>query len=177
MLKRNGIVGIGVVMSAMLGILVLGLAVGIASPGGSMFKSISEGLGLVDEQVGSTITVEDKQTFSDAARYVYHRASNNGCAEDGAVDQHNKEGGYEGLEDTYLGLKPPCAGASGTLASSKSNARPNSDSGNDMEGIFSRVKFKISEDLEEPMLLSSSGTTWIERPDDHPSGFLRDIFK
>lgn len=163
MLKRNGIVGVGVVMSAMLGILVLGLAVGIASPGGSMFESISEGLGLVDEQVGSTITVEDKQTLSDAAKYVHDRASNNGCSEGGAVDQQNKDGGYEGLEGTYLGLKPPCAGMSGTIATEKKNA-VGYDTGNDMEGVFSRVNFKISDDVEDGKIIldTNQDSSWLE---------------
>lgn len=162
MLKRKGLVGVGVVMSAMLGVLVLGLAVGVTSPGGSLFESISEGLGLVDDQVSSTITVEEKETFSDAARYVYHRASNNGCGSGGAVEQHNNQGGYAGLEGTHLGVKPPCAGSEGTFASSTTNAL-GGDSGNDMEGVFSRIQFEISEDRENPIVFSKDGDTWIEQ--------------
>jgi hypothetical protein len=166
MLKRKGIIGVGVVMSAMLGILLLGLAVSVTSPGGSLFESVSEGLGLVDEQVSSTIVIEGneqeaKETFSDAARYVYHRASNNGCGSGGAVEQHNKEGGYAGLEGTHLGVKPPCAGSGGTFAASPSNA-VGGDSGNDMEGVFSRVKFEISDEREQPLIFTKEGDTWIE---------------
>ena len=157
-------------MSAALGILVLGLAVGIASPGGTMFESIAEGLGLVDKQVGSTITIsgseeEAKKTFSDAAKYVYHRASDGGCSTGGPVDLQNLAGGYPGLEDTYLGTKPPCAGMEGSLARGASNLY--ADNGNDMEGVFSRIEFEIAEDDETgPITFSSSDNSddlWLER--------------
>lgn len=186
MLRRKGVIGVGVVMSAVLGILVLGLAVGLISPGGSFFESIAEGLGLVDQQIGSTITVEDKgdipaeRVLSDAAMYVSHRASNNGCSTpEGLVSLQNNgrlsspQGtdttGYPGLEDTYLGLKPPCAGLSGSPASDLKNTGGVYDTGEDMEGVFSRVEFKIPENYEGRIVLGDdkilgegSEATWLD---------------
>ncbi|MFB6216668.1 MAG: hypothetical protein ABEJ72_06845, partial [Candidatus Aenigmatarchaeota archaeon] len=130
-----------------------------------------EGLGLVDQKIGSKIILEDKgdttakQVLSDAAMYVYHRASEDGCRKgEGAPSvwyQNNKKGGYPGLRNTYLTAQPPCAGLS-----SKSGFRgvegALKEEGYDMEGVFSRVSFKIPEDREKPIVLTKGGGTWLE---------------
>lgn len=158
--QSKGVIGVGIVVEAILGILVLALAVGMIATGGTFFNSIAEGLGLVDKQVGSQITVKDKETLSDAAKYAYDRASNDGCKKGGAVDQQNAQEGYPGLKDTYLGQKPPCAGLEGGPTFEDKNLA-GYDTGNDMEGVFSRVEFKISEDREGPIILTQNGK-WLE---------------
>ncbi|MFB6199326.1 MAG: hypothetical protein ABEJ83_00480 [Candidatus Nanohaloarchaea archaeon] len=86
--------------------------------------------------VTTTVTVDDKETLGDLSQYVFWRAW--GC------DKVSSET-FEGLSDTSLGSNPPCAGAGGTLVSDINNLYANT--GNDMEGKFSRVNFVINDTI------------------------------
>lgn len=60
---------------------------------------------------------------------------------DGGV--YEAQSGYPALEDTYLGRYPTCAGARSTTI--RGPVDTGFDSGNDMEGIFSRERFVVKE--------------------------------
>ncbi len=148
--------GIGTVLGLVLGILVLfTLFTGIVS--GGLGDSIREGMGLLGDKTDFTVEVRDKQTLSNISKYVYDRASNDGCAsleDGGAVAKQNENGGYPGLEGTYLTRYPKCRALSSSPAAGIGGALQ--EQGMDSEGIFSRVMFKIpDEDDVEPITLYS----------------------
>jgi hypothetical protein len=155
---------------------------------GALGKTIAQGFTEVNENTDFTVDVKSrnghsaKKVFSDGALYLYHRASNDGCK--GADDSGNPQGksptvyrqnnglissqdkglpdtdGYPGLEGSFLTRYPECAGRSSTAVRGtiKNSAQ---DMGNDMEGIFSRLDFKIQS--EEPIVLDTDNPdTWLE---------------
>jgi hypothetical protein len=164
-------------------ILIAATAIFIATEG-PLGQSIKEGFGLIDKNVDFTLDVksrngyEAKEVFSQGAMYVYHRASNDGCKENGGPGtkptvwhQNNgkisdpKKGipntdGYPALEGSFLSRYPECAGRRSTAVRGKGNNVQ--DTGNDMEGIFSRLNFKVHEKFT---LTAGSGDTWMERSD------------
>lgn len=85
-------------------------------------------------QVNTTVVVDDKETFGDLLKYEYARAWH--CDK---VDSET----FPGLASTSLGANPPCAGAGGTLVKGVSELYDST--GQDMEGKFGRVNFKINE--------------------------------
>ncbi|MFB6193002.1 MAG: hypothetical protein ABEK00_02025 [Candidatus Nanohaloarchaea archaeon] len=86
--------------------------------------------------VKTKVTVDDKETLGDLSQYVFWRAW--GC-------EHVSSETFQGLADTSLGANPSCAGVAGTVAADINNLYANS--GNDMEGKFSRVNFVINDTI------------------------------
>lgn len=158
MLRKGA--GFRTIGGLVLGLLTLSVvATSLAS--GGLGGAITEGFNLIQGNVDYTVDVENteqasaKQVISDAAKFSYHRARN--CNQ---VQDQNSNGGYPGLAHSYLGQTPACEGASDTWA------RPGQEittgeSGNDMEGRYSRVNFEVT--ASEPIILEeSSGEVWLE---------------
>jgi len=132
---------------------------------------IDEGADTVGDSTGHVIELEkDGKTFSDLAMLSIHRASYKGCKgvgeenpdEPGLVKRQMNRGpfrrkvsdfwfedyseqgwGYPYLSETYPGQEPECAGADETLIKDVS---PATQTGQDMEGVFSRERFRVPDD-------------------------------
>lgn len=136
--------------------------------GGALGDAIKEGLGLAKKKTDFRIDVSEKDMLSNASQFVYHRASNDGCLEDGkkpTVPKQNKGKlsnveGYPELADTYLGQKPSCSATGATIIGGEKKDIVY-ETGGDMEGAYSRVSFEIKG--EGPIVLRSSGDTWLEK--------------
>jgi hypothetical protein len=177
---------IGTIVSVVLVTMVGASALFVATEG-PLGQSIAKGFTEVDENTDFTLNVKSRNShspdkvLSDGALYVYHRASNDGCkkgsetGESPTVPRQNNNNlknpgkqngnglntdGYPGLEGSFLTRYPECAGRQGTAAADAKNVG-DYDTGNDMEGIFSRLNFRI----QEKTVLHTSGTeqdTWLE---------------
>ncbi|MFB6190388.1 MAG: hypothetical protein ABEJ91_02340 [Candidatus Nanohaloarchaea archaeon] len=162
--------------------------------GGALGDSIKMGLSKSKNNTDYRIDIEGEHRLSDAALFVYHRASNDGCEKNGAgptVPEQNRgeisnpdkgltgedwlpssfsyDGGYPALTDTYLGLKPSCnSGVTTPLGTGWGDAiSPVASSGGDMEGDYSRVSFEVKKKVT---LNARSPDTWLE---DHLIGVGR----
>lgn len=137
-----------------------------------MLGQIEDGFNVLgDMTTSTTLNISDKATFSDAAMYVYDRASNDGCK---SKDETNKmptvpaqinpdedlssqmngetnrpDEGYPDLQGTFLGQEPPCIATDDAT-------------GADMEGKASRVEFVIDETRNSAITLGN-GNEWIDR--------------
>ena len=147
---------------------------------------IDEGADTVGDSTGHVIEVEDRDTFSDLAMLSIHRASYRGCKgvgeenpdnpgivkrqidgeqlgidiKDSWYQDHGEDGwGYPYLSGTYLGQEPGCAGADDTLMKDIS---PGLQTGQDMEGVFSRERFRVPDDTKKIKLNAENPDTWIE---------------
>ncbi|WP_229112154.1 hypothetical protein [Halapricum desulfuricans] len=122
---------------------------------GPMMGQIEDGFSVLGEMTTSTtLNISDEATFSAAADYVYHRASNDGCRDPDetgktTVQDRINEGKYDALEDTFLTSQPPCVAT-------------DDPQGGDQEGKLSRVEFVIDE-TSEGITLNTSGQLWIEK--------------
>ncbi len=142
----------------------------MAVVGGPMLGQIEDGFNVLgDMTTSTTLNVSTHEKFSDAAMYVYHRASNDGCNDpeedsnakkptvpaqidpdiDLSGDGGTGEAGYPGLQGTFLGQEPPCIATDDAT-------------GADMEGKASRVQFVIDQTRGSPLQLDVGGSTWIE---------------
>ncbi|MFQ3307839.1 MAG: hypothetical protein ACI977_000050 [Candidatus Nanohaloarchaea archaeon] len=158
--KKKG-AGIRMVGGILLGLLTLSV-VSTTVVSGGLGSSIKEGFNLIEGNVDYTVDVEEteqasaKEVISDAAKFSYQRAVS--CEN---VQQQNQDGGYPGLAHTYLGQTPECQGASETWARPGEEIKPG-ESGNDMEGKYSKVNFEVTS--EEPIILDeSAGEVWLEK--------------
>ena len=168
-------------------------------------EAISRGTGLVEKNVDHTVEISEPEQLSDLAMFTYQRASRLGCSENeggladfegGNVHLQNQgeinsskngnpeQQGYPGLQDSYLGRYPDCYGAEDRNFKGIGGASP-TESGEDMEGIYSREKFEIKNivvleagDSQEAMaeeggletgdgggttVERDQGTTWLEK--------------
>lgn len=160
---RKG-VAISSALQLVLVVLVGGTLMGVVA--GPMMGQIDEGFSVLGEMTTSTtLNISDKRTFSHASLYVYHRASNDGCAD--SDDPHTKrptvplqiegelsgpdipDSGYPGLKGTFLGEEPPCVATDDAM-------------GNDQEGKLSRVQFVVDPTLDNPIVLGD-GNEWIDK--------------
>ena len=146
---------------------------------------IDEGADTVGDSTGYVIELEDEKTFSDLAMLSLQRASYRGCkgvgeenpSNPGLVkrqidggsfkeidsswrEDHSEQGrGYPYLSGTYLGQEPGCSGADDTLMKDIS---PGLQTGQDMEGVFSRERFRVPDDSRKIVLDAENPDTWIE---------------
>jgi hypothetical protein len=151
---------------------------------GALGDSIDQGLSSSEKETDYRIDITEKNRLSDAALFVFHRGSKNGCRPSGAsptVPQQNNneidnpdigltgeewytadyDGGYPALADTYIGLKPSCIGGSSTPAGTGiGGLSPMTSSGGDLEGIYGRVSFEVQEKVT---LDARNPDTWLER--------------
>lgn len=107
---------------------------------GPLGAKVGEGFQEAEQftDITTQVTVSDSDTLGDLAQYSFWRAW--GC------DKVEGES-FPGLTSTNLteNGQLPCAGAGGTAASSIQNLY--SDTGNDMEGKYSRVNFVVNETI------------------------------
>lgn len=107
---------------------------------GPLGAKIGEGFKEAEQFTDLTtqVTVSDSETLGDLAQYSFWRAW--------SCDKVGEET-FQGLVSTNLTEdgRLPCAGAGGTAASSVQNFYSNT--GNDMEGKYSRVNFVINETI------------------------------
>ena len=105
---------------------------------GPLGSRIGEGFQEAEQFTDLTtqVTVSDSETLGDLAQYSFYRAWNCDKVE---------ETTFKGLTSTNITDtgQLPCAGAGGTTASSVQNLYSNT--GNDMEGKYSRVNFVVNE--------------------------------
>ncbi|MFB6207878.1 MAG: hypothetical protein ABEJ69_00865 [Candidatus Nanohaloarchaea archaeon] len=188
---RKG-VGIGSVATLILGVLTASLFVGV-STAGDLGGAIKTGFEMVNKKTDyqldvTNYTVNGKEVqpdevLSQAALFVYQRASNDGCKKGGGKDPNvyeqytaKKDGrgghdsyisknGFPALTKTYLTDRPPCVGTASGLSNDITANLIGSDTGNDMEGIYSRVAFEIPESANngKPIILEDGGDTWLEK--------------
>lgn len=127
---------------------------------GPVGGEINQGLDNAERLAGSSgkISVENAEMLADLARYSRDRAQ--GC-------DKVKESTYEHLSDTDYTKNPPCAGLPGTPAANLGNVLPGQDTGDDMEGQWSRIDFNIT----EPVILKS-GERYGSGPESEQFRFL-----
>lgn len=151
--------GTGTILKLTLALMTASLFIS-AGTVGSLGNAIIDGFGNIGENTDYTIDITDsnpKQKLSNASKYVYDRARNDGCAEDSGVDQQIQNGGYPELSNTYIGREPDCtAGSSGLMRGFQGGVQ---QLGKDQEGVYSRVGFEVT---TEEVTLSSNGGTWLE---------------
>lgn len=131
-------------------------------------EAMLQGSGLVEKEVDYTVEIENRQQLSDLAELSFDRARNDGCAENGHVAQQNENGGYPGLSDSYLTSTPDCYGADSSIlrGADAASGRGGQQQGQDMEGIYSREKFEISENIDSGITLKTdpkgNSDLWLE---------------
>jgi hypothetical protein len=162
--------GIGTILKLTLALMTASLFVSVSTIG-DLGSAISNGMDNIQKATDFTVEVDNVQTLSNASQFVRHRAGNDGCAEDGMVAQQNENGGYPALADSYMGQYPSCSGTSSTLVRGVDGAVL--EEGQDMEGIYSRVRFEVTEpvvirtsEVEDPDAEEgeavTDGNTWLE---------------
>lgn len=156
--------GISTIMKMTIGLLVASLFISAATIG-SLGGAIKDGISDITDATDFTTDVSDKQTLSDLAMFVEHRAVNEGCALveevnsgidgeeiDGVPDWSTLEG-YKGLRGTRLGQYPECYGGEASVIRDQFNFIPGRGTfgggpdENYMPGIYSREQFRITEDI------------------------------
>ena len=165
--------GIGGILKLTLALMTASLFISVSTVG-DLSEAITESFENIQNATDYTVEVEDGETLSQAAKFVRQRAGNDGCKEENSdvygfntVPQQNDNGGYPALSDSYLGQKPNCFGTASTLArgdgvvdSAKSAIY---EEGQDMEGIYSRVRFEVTEPIAITTSEESNGSnTWLE---------------
>lgn len=162
--------GIGTILKLTLALMTASLFVSV-STFGDIGNAISNGMGNIQDATDFTVKVDNGATLSNASQFVRDRAGNDGCAENGMVAQQNDDGGYPALSDEYMGKYPTCSGTSSTLVRGASGAVM--EEGQDMEGIYSRVRFEVTETViihtseeKDPEAEGTEsvvdGNTWLE---------------
>lgn len=167
-------IGIGGILKLTLALMTASLFISVSTVG-DLAEQIEDQMKKIQNATDYTVEVNDVETLSQASKFVRQRAGNDGCKEenDGAVDnfntvaQQNDEGGYPALSDSYLGRYPNCLGTASTLVrgtgvvdSAQSQLY---EEGQDMEGIYSRVRFEVTEPIAiETSEESESPNTWLE---------------
>lgn len=194
-MKRKGlaVTGLLVAASSILGVsMVLG-----AVYGGSLGEFIKGGADNVEDATSETVEVRSEAELSALARMAYLRAKKQGCKgtdssgqcaadipslchqnqnenpNDPWQDLIKSETGFPELEDTFIGRKPACAGAA-PIPGVRSPDDAVTRTGQDMEGIFSKVKFRIPEDATR-FEIQDGGGTWLE--DHHLAGTQGSFFQ
>ncbi|MFB6204827.1 MAG: hypothetical protein ABEJ75_04225 [Candidatus Nanohaloarchaea archaeon] len=162
MLEEKGAIGVGTILALTLGLLVASVTLSAITTG-AIGDLMDMGFGRIQNNTDFTIDIEGGEkgakTLSAAAKYVYQRASNDGCGKNGLVAQENNEDGYPALSGTYLGRYPECVGASSTVIRGKGKGAVQ-ELGKDMEGIYSRVKFEVTGN--KPVVINTAGDLWLE---------------
>ncbi|MFB6203558.1 MAG: hypothetical protein ABEK01_03635 [Candidatus Nanohaloarchaea archaeon] len=137
-------------------------------------KYFDQAFGKAENQTDYVVDIENKQDLSNLTHYVYTVASVKGCKEGITKGEPNwpslpgylqKTGGYKALEDSYLGKKPNCVGASETFIRGP-GSWDLKESGYDMEGRFSRVKFEVTKPVTFVTYHDENNPdkgTWLER--------------
>lgn len=175
MLKKRKGMGVGTILKLTLALMTASLFVS-ATTIGDLGQAISNGMDNIQKATDFTVEVDNVATLSNASMFVRQRAGNDGCAESNGkswntVKQQNEEGGYPALADSYMGQYPSCSGTSSTLVRGVDGAVL--EEGQDMEGIYSRVRFEVTEpvvirtsEVEDPDAEEGEavidGNTWLE---------------
>lgn len=175
MLKNRKGIGTGTIMKLVLALMTASLFIG-AGTVGSLGTALEEGFTNMGESTDYRIDLnaenedEAKEKLSQAALFVRQRAGNQGCAEDAEAGSYKsvpkyveEDGGYEALEDTYIGRSPTCESTTSTLTRGAKGGIK--DMGSDQEGIYSRVAFKVTGDSNEDHdinLHTGDPETWLE---------------
>ncbi|MFB6144823.1 MAG: hypothetical protein ABEJ98_05930 [Candidatus Nanohaloarchaea archaeon] len=132
-----------------IGHLVLLLMVGgvvAGTIGGPLYGAMKDGYSEVQQFLGMSERVELDNSgrynatweLSALAHYTWDRAHS--CS---FVRETINSGGYRPLSETSYSREPPCSGQGGTLIASLYNLWGNT--GNDMEGKFSRIQFVVKD--------------------------------
>lgn len=163
--------GIGGVLKLTLALMTASLFISVSTVG-DLSEAITESFENIQNATDYTVEVSDVDTLSQAAKFVRQRAGNDGCKSSNGkgwntVPQQNDNGGYPALSNSYLGQKPNCFGTSSTLARGTGvvdSARSELyEEGQDMEGIYSRVRFEVSQPFAiETSEESGDSNTWLE---------------
>jgi len=162
-------------MKLVLALMVASLFIG-AGTVGDLGSALSEGFDNLGENTDYRINLnaeneeEAKDKLSQAAKFVRMRAGNDGCAEDSDAGSfmsvpkyNNEEDGFPALSDTYIGRYPTCEASTSTL--SRGIQGGIQELGQDQEGIYSRVAFKVTGNANEDHeinLDTGDGGTWLE---------------
>lgn len=180
MLRNRKGIGTGTIMKLTLALMVASLFIG-AGTVGSLGTALEEGFDSMGESTDYVIDLnaknedEAKTKLSQAALFVRQRAGNRGCKEDAdegaykSVPKYLSDNpdGYEALQDTYIGAHPTCTASTSTLARGIQGGMQ--ELGQDQEGIYSRVAFRVTGDSEnddhEINLDSGDPETWLEGHD------------
>lgn len=114
-----------------------------ATLGGPMYQTIQEGFEILDRYTGvdEYQDINNPDQLADFAHYAWDRAHS--CDQ---VQRTLQDRGYPALSDTDYTSKPACSGAPGTLAADITSNLVG-DTGNDMEGRYSRIKFEIQQEI------------------------------
>jgi hypothetical protein len=162
--------GIGGVLKLTLALMTASLFISVSTVG-DLSEAITESFENIQNATDYTVEVEDVEALSQSAKFVRQRAGNDGCKDSNGkgwntVPQQNENGGYPALSDSYLGQKPNCFGTASTLA--RGNGVVGSaqsaiyEEGQDMEGIYSRVRFEVTEPMAIETSENSGSNTWLE---------------
>lgn len=160
--------GVGTILKLTLALMTASLFISV-STFGDLGNAVSNGMENIQDATDFTVKVDNVQTLSDAAKFVRQRAGNDGCAENNGKDFNtvpqqtsDPNNGYPALSDQYMGQYPSCSGTSSTLVRGVDGAVM--EEGQDMEGIYSRVRFEVT----EPIAITTSeegdeySGTWLE---------------
>ncbi len=160
--NRKGI-GISAIMLMISGLMFAALFIP-ATTVGSLGSVLSDAYNDATDLTDTTIEISERRNMSDLARFVYDRAKAEGCADGKGVDAAVADGGYPGLNDSYLTRTPDCFGAQASTARQAAEGgvigvANRYEEGKDMEGIFSREEFRVTEDVK---IGPNQGNLWMD---------------
>lgn len=163
MSKTDKGLGISAIMLLISGLMFAGLFIP-ATTVGSLGAVLTDAYNDANDLTDTTIEISERKNMSDLARFVYDRAKAEGCADGKGVDAAVSNGGYPGLSSSYLTDSPDCFGAEASTARQANEGgiigvANRNEEGQDMEGIFSREEFRVTEDV---IIGPNQGNLWMD---------------
>lgn len=139
--------GIGAIIKLVLAIMIASLFISISTVG-SLGQALSQSFEDIERVSGEKgIQIEDTETLSWAIALTRDRALNRGC--EVVAEKNEDDGGYPGLEGSYLTKYPPCYGGEAGLIRGLEGINPGGIGvdENFMSGIYSREKIEITRNM------------------------------
>jgi hypothetical protein len=136
--------GVGAIIKLVLAIMIASLFISISTVG-SIGQALSQSFEDIERVSGEKgVEIENAQDLGWVLTLTRDRASNRGCK---IVEERNAEGGYPGLQGSYLTQTPPCYGGdAGLMRGIGGVANPGGLGADEnfMPGIYSREKIEIT---------------------------------